>query len=128
MRDISDDIILDHYLPEVDAATQTAVIHADLPNPDLKWLPGMKIEGNVVVNNKDVPLAVRTKALQRFRDFTVVFAKIGDTYEVRMLDLGRQTEKWTEVLGGIKPGQEYVTENSFIIKADIEKSGASHDH
>lgn len=128
MRDISDEIVLDHYLPEVDGATQTAIIHADLENSDLKWLPGMKIEGEVVTKIVDVPLAVRTKALQRFRDFTVVFAKIGETYEVRMLELGRQTEEWTEVLGGIKPGQEYVTDNSFIIKADIEKSGASHDH
>jgi cobalt-zinc-cadmium efflux system membrane fusion protein len=32
------------------------------------------------------------------------------------------------VLGGLEPGTEYVTENSYIIKADIEKSGASHDH
>jgi cobalt-zinc-cadmium efflux system membrane fusion protein len=35
---------------------------------------------------------------------------------------------WTEVLGGLEPGERYVTENSFLIKADIEKSGASHDH
>ncbi len=128
MRNISDEIVLAHYLPEVDGATQTAIIHADLPNPDMKWLPGMKVEGDVITDVIDVPLAVRTKALQRFRDFTVVFAKIGQTYEVRMLELGRQTEEWTEVLNGIKPGQEYVTDNSFIIKADIEKSGASHDH
>ena len=82
----------------------------------------------MVVNREEVPLAVRTEALQRFRDFQVVFAKIGETYEVRMLDLGRQTEEWTEVLGGIEGGQEYVTVNSFLIKADVEKDGASHDH
>ncbi len=33
-----------------------------------------------------------------------------------------------EVLGGLEPGTEYVTGNSYLIKADIEKSGASHDH
>ncbi len=49
-------------------------------------------------------------------------------YEVRMLDLGRADEEWVEVLGGLKVGTEYVTENSYLIKADIEKSGASHDH
>jgi cobalt-zinc-cadmium efflux system membrane fusion protein len=53
---------------------------------------------------------------------------VGDTYEVRMLDIGRRTEEWVEVLGGLRPGEEYVTQNSFLIKADIEKSGASHDH
>ena len=33
-----------------------------------------------------------------------------------------------EVLNGIQPGELYVTENSFLLKADIGKSGASHDH
>jgi cobalt-zinc-cadmium efflux system membrane fusion protein len=33
-----------------------------------------------------------------------------------------------EVLGGIAPGGQYVTSNSYILKADVEKSGASHDH
>jgi cobalt-zinc-cadmium efflux system membrane fusion protein len=45
-----------------------------------------------------------------------------------MLELGREAGPWVEVLGGLEPGTEYVTENSYIIKADIEKSGASHDH
>jgi cobalt-zinc-cadmium efflux system membrane fusion protein len=66
--------------------------------------------------------------LQGFRDFTVVYAKVGDQYEVRMLELGREDSQWIEVLGGIEVGTTYVTENSYIIKADIEKSGASHDH
>ena len=76
----------------------------------------------------EVPLAVRASALQRFRDFTVVFARVGDTYEVRMLELGRSDGAYVEVLGGLKPGTEYVTAQSYLIKADIEKSGASHDH
>ena len=75
-----------------------------------------------------MPLAVKRTALQTFRDFTVVFVQVGDTYEVRMLELGRQDDTWVEVKGGLKPGSIYVTENSYLIKADIEKSGASHDH
>ncbi|UTW58762.1 efflux RND transporter periplasmic adaptor subunit [Kordiimonas sp. SCSIO 12603] len=122
------DITLDEYLPAVDVDSQTLTIHAPFSNPDRTWLPGMKIKGTVTVANEIVPLAVKTEALQRFRDFTVVFAKVGETYEVRMLEIGRQNAEWTEVLGGIKPGQAYAIGNSFIIKADIEKSGASHDH
>lgn len=75
-----------------------------------------------------MPLAVRTAGLQPFRDFTVVYAQVGDTYEVRMLDLGERDPDYAEVLGGIDPGVTYVTEQSFLIRADIEKSGASHDH
>jgi len=116
------------YLPTTEAATQTIIAYANLANESELWIPGMIVSGSVVVLEEEVPLAVKTDAIQRFRDFSVVFAKVGEEYEVRMLDLGRQNTQWTEVLGGIKTGQEYVTENSFLIKADIEKDGASHDH
>ncbi len=108
--------------------TQTVIAHVELPNPDGAWRPGQAVEGLAVIANHDVLLAVRTRALQRFRDFTVVYARVGETYEVRMLELGRQTPEWTEVLGGIEPGETYVTDNAFLIRADVEKSGASHDH
>ncbi len=103
-------------------------MRASLPNRDGKWRPGMALQGRVTVSAFTVPLAVRTEALQRFRDFTVVFANFGDDYEVRMLELGRKTPEWTEVFSGIKPGTRYAAKGAFLIRADIEKSGASHDH
>ena len=116
------------FLPVAQAASQTITARAPLPNPNGFWRAGMGVKGLATVSRRQVPLAVRTSALQAFRDFTVVFAKVGNTYEVRMLEIGQQTPEWTEVLKGIKPGQPYVTSGSFVIKADIEKSGASHDH
>jgi membrane fusion protein, heavy metal efflux system len=115
-------------LPSTDPATQTVSIYAELLNSDGAWRPGMAVEGNVTIASNKVPLAVRTRALQRFRDFTVVYAKVENTYEVRMLKLGRRTSEWTEVLSGIEPGEIYVSDNAFLIRADVEKSGASHDH
>jgi len=99
-----------------------------LDNTERRWTPGLFVEGHVEIGQAAVPLAVRRSGLQGFRDFTVVFEQVGETYEVRMLELGRQDETWVEVLGGLKPGVQYVTDNSYLIKADIEKSGASHDH
>jgi cobalt-zinc-cadmium efflux system membrane fusion protein len=116
-------------LPTSDMLTQTVIAHVELPNPDgLTWRPGQAVEGLVVIAADEAPLAVRTRALQRFRDFTVVYARVGETYEVRMLELGRQSPEWTEVLGGIEPGEIYVSDNAFLIRADVEKTGASHDH
>jgi len=115
-------------LPNADPATQTVSVYADIQNPHGVWRPGMSVEGTVTIASNKVALAVRTRALQRFRYFTVVFAKVENTYEVRMLKLGRSTPEWTEVLSGLEPGEVYVSENAFLIRADIEKSGASHDH
>lgn len=114
--------------PMVDPASQRAIAHVEIPNEDGQWRPGERIRARIEVGQFDVPLAVRTDALQRFRDFTVVYARVDDTYEVRMLELGRQTPEWTEVLGGIDTGATYVSENAFLITADVMKSGASHDH
>ncbi len=114
--------------PVAESASQALVIRVMLNNEDGKWFPGSFVRGTVTVAETEVPLAVKNAGLQRFRDFTVVFAKIDDTYEVRMLELGKSDGEITEVLGGIEPGQDYVSENSFLVKADIEKSGASHDH
>ena len=117
-----------NFQPNADPMTGALVARAALLNPDGFWRPGMNVKGTVTVDRRTVPLAVKTEAIQQFRDFTVVFAKVGQTYEVRMLELGRRGPLWTEVLGGIKPGQAYVTKGSYVIKADIEKAGASHDH
>jgi cobalt-zinc-cadmium efflux system membrane fusion protein len=88
----------------------------------------MAMRGRLIVNEQSVPLAVRTEAIQPFRDFQVVYARYGNAYEVRMLELGRKGAEFTEVLAGIEPGTPYVTASSFLVRADIEKSGASHDH
>ena len=119
---------LSGYLPEGNAEAGTALMRATLPNRDGRWRPGMALHGRVTVNAVTVPLAVRTEALQRFREFTVVFANFGEDYEVRMLELGRKSPEWTEVLSGLKPGTRYAAKGAFLIRADIEKSGASHDH
>ncbi|WP_419810906.1 efflux RND transporter periplasmic adaptor subunit [Bacterioplanoides sp.] len=101
---------------------------AVIDNRDGHWRPGMHIKADIKTSERQVPLAVKTSALQRFRDMPVVFAKYDNHYEVRMLEMGEQNDDWIEVLGGLEPGTEYVTENSFLLKADVLKDGASHDH
>jgi len=120
--------VIDWVSPLASHASQSVRVRMRLANPEGRLRPGQFVRGRVMVAQHSVPLAVRQSAIQRFRDFKVVFARFGDTYEVRMLGLGRGNRDWVEVLHGLKPGTEYVTGNSYLIKADIEKSGASHDH
>lgn len=114
--------------PVVDESTQSVGAWIELENDNMSWRPGTMVRGEVTIGTHNVDLAVKNAALQSFRDFTVVYAKVDETYEVRMLDLGRTDGTWTEVLGGVRPLEEYVSANSFLIKADVEKDGASHDH
>jgi len=109
-------------------ANQSVNVRVVLDNKEGRLLPGSFVTANIKVGERPAALAVKRSGLQAFRDFTVVYAQIGEEYEVRMLDLGLQAGEWAEVLGGLEPGTRYVSENSYVIKADIEKSGASHDH
>jgi cobalt-zinc-cadmium efflux system membrane fusion protein len=118
-------------IKQIDPVTQpnqSVLVRAELNNKNGQLVSGVFVSADIEVAEFQVPLAVKRSGLQGFRDFTVVFVKIGSEYEVRMLELGRIAGEWIEVLGGLKVGSEYVSENSYIIKADIEKSGAVHDH
>ncbi len=108
--------------------TQTMTARAALSNQSGQWPPGLFVKGNVVLEEFRVPVAVKLEALQTFRDWEVVFINVGTTFEARPVDIGRRDGEWAEVLSGLAPGEHYVTKNSFTIKADIGKSGASHDH
>nr|MBV6630683.1 HlyD family efflux transporter periplasmic adaptor subunit [Oceanococcus sp. HetDA_MAG_MS8] len=100
----------------------------EVDNSDRHWHLNEFVDAQVELKSERVPLAVRREALQSFRGATVVFAQFGQTYEVRPLELGAQDAQWAEVRSGLAPGTSYVTQNSYLIKADIEKSGAAHDH
>jgi cobalt-zinc-cadmium efflux system membrane fusion protein len=115
-------------LPIAEASSQTVVARVTLPNPEGLWRAGMTVRGDVVIAERQVPVAVKTAAIQRMEGKTAVFVQEGENYEMQPIRTGASDSMWTEVLEGLQPGARYVSEKSFQIKADIGKSGASHDH
>ncbi|HKJ61191.1 MAG TPA: efflux RND transporter periplasmic adaptor subunit, partial [Hyphomicrobiales bacterium] len=87
-------------LSSIAQPNQSVLARVVLDNADGEMVPGTHVTGNIEIAEHSVPLAVKRTGLQSFRDFTVVYAQIGDEYEVRMLELGRQDAEWIEVLGG----------------------------
>jgi membrane fusion protein, heavy metal efflux system len=119
---------IDWIAPTGSAEAQTLTARVVLPNPEQRWRPGLFLKAEVTMAEMTVPVAVKTSALQTLFAFTVVFSQHGEIYQARPLLLGRRSGGYVEVLKGLKAGERYVTGNSFLIKADIGKSGASHDH
>jgi cobalt-zinc-cadmium efflux system membrane fusion protein len=120
--------VLERVLPGTATASQSTVARATIANADGLWRPGSAVKARITVERQPAALVVPISALQNFRDWEVVFIRVGDTYEVRPVELGKRDAKQVEVLSGLKAGDAVVTEQSYLIKADIEKSGASHDH
>jgi cobalt-zinc-cadmium efflux system membrane fusion protein len=119
---------IQYLAPTGDRTSQSVTARIVLDNAAGVWTPGQFVEADVTLGAAAVDLAVPLAALQTFRDFDVVFARVGDTYEVRMVQLGRRDAERVEILSGLAPGTQFVVGNSYLVKADIEKSGASHDH
>ena len=116
------------YIDLFAAPDQSIPARVVLDNDAGTLAPGTYVTAEVKIARHEVPLAVRRGALQDFRSSTVVYAQVSDQYEVRMLELGRSGGGWVEVLGGLEPGTVYVTENSYVLKAEVEKDGAVHHH
>lgn len=107
---------------------RAATARVVLPDPNRRWRPGLFVTAAVVQEEVTVPVAVKREGLQKFRDWDVVFVRVGELFEARPLTLGRQDGEWIEVLSGLRAGERYASSNSFILKADVGKAGASHDH
>jgi cobalt-zinc-cadmium efflux system membrane fusion protein len=116
------------YLNPSQSNSPTLIARVPLDNPQGLWSPGLLVEGQVVTEQASVDLLVDNNAIQLFEGGQVVFVQEGDHYYPRPLVLGRSDGRFTEVLDGLSAGESYVVENSYLIKADLEKEGVEHDH
>ena len=112
----------------VGTQTRTASARIVLPNPKGVWRPGLPVTVRLVSASVDVAIAVPVTAIQTMNDAPTVFGRHGDSFEARPLTLGRSDGVFTEVLDGLRAGERVAVRNSFLIKADLGKSGASHAH
>ncbi|MFL0807257.1 MAG: HlyD family efflux transporter periplasmic adaptor subunit [Oceanobacter sp.] len=101
---------------------------AVIDNRDDHYSPGDLLEAQVLTESRNNVLTVDSKAIQEHDGQSVVFVVLDDTYEAHPVLIGQSNGRLTEVIQGLEEGERYVTQGSYVIKADLEKSGASHDH
>ncbi len=121
------DSAIDYIIPSMDQhAFVVAIVTID--NISGRWAPGMFVSGDVVIDAPNVAMRVDNRALQIMNNKPVVFVQTGNVYEARSVMLGQSNNEYTEILGGLMPADRYVVKGSFLIKADIGKSEAAHQH
>ncbi|HTJ55093.1 MAG TPA: efflux RND transporter periplasmic adaptor subunit [Nitrosospira sp.] len=126
--DVEGEGVVSYISPLVGAQTRGATARIVLDNKDGRWRPGMFATAELIAEEIQVPVAVSMDAIQTLHDWSVVFGRYGTYFEARPLKLGRSDGRMVEVLAGISAGEQYAAGNSFVIKAELGKSGASHDH
>jgi len=118
--------------PIVDAATRTATARVVIDNHQDYWMPGSFVTGAILISDKNLPLVIPRNAVQNFEGKDIVF--LADEHGYRQVPVvsGRHDRNNVEILSGIKPGQQIVTQGAFELKAILLTSGmdshAGHGH
>jgi cobalt-zinc-cadmium efflux system membrane fusion protein len=116
---------IEQVLPGMATASQSTVARALVKNTDGNWRPGASVRVRVSVSESSAERVVPLDALQSLHGRDVVFVREGQNYEARAIKLGRRDGHHAEVLDGVSVGDEIVVAQSYLIKADIEKSSAA---
>jgi len=112
--------------PQVSAATRTAKLRVEVPNPRGDLRLGMYADV-VVTGATGSPVSmIPRSAVQNVGDRTVVYlanTKEPGTFVEREVRLGPASGDEVEVTAGVQPGDLVVTEGSFSIRAEGERLG-----
>jgi cobalt-zinc-cadmium efflux system membrane fusion protein len=126
MKPIEGEVIF--FSPITEEKTQSRLARIRIKNPDPHFSPGAFVSGRIVTSKDEVPLVIESSAIQRIESKDTVFVREGETFQPRSVVLGRSDERGTEILSGLTLGERYAAGNTFVLKADLGKSEAEHEH
>ena len=119
---------ISYVAPVVKENTRTGLARVVLSNPHGLWRPGMFITAKILVDEIDVPLLVPRSALQMIENQTHVFVLTDIGFKPHPVTLGRKNDTHVEVTSGLIPGERYVKEGGFTLKAEFSKGGFGDGH
>jgi cobalt-zinc-cadmium efflux system membrane fusion protein len=114
--------------PELDAASRSARVRIQLNNSHENWRVGEYVKANINTSQEKSVISIPLSAVIFEGEEASVFVQDGHELEPRLLKLGQKNADRVEVLSGLEVGERYATGSVFILKAEMGKSEASHEH
>ncbi|MBP5974500.1 efflux RND transporter periplasmic adaptor subunit [Brasilonema sp. CT11] len=100
----------------LDPQTRTLTIRADVPNPDLNLKPDMFARFKILVENRSL-LSVPKSAIQRKGDYNFAYVKVQEhRYEERRVEVGVDNGESIQVINGLKPGENVVSQGTLALQ------------
>ncbi len=123
------EVSLAYLSPSLESHSQSLLARVELPNTGGVWTPGLFVQGEAAVDEFQAP-AIRLEAVQQFPEGPVIFVreKGGNRYTATAVKLGRRDGEFVELLSPSLTDKAYVSRNSFLLKAEMGKGEAGHDH
>ncbi|MCX5658810.1 MAG: efflux RND transporter periplasmic adaptor subunit [Planctomycetota bacterium] len=131
-----------YIAPQLDAATRTATVRIEIKGDRPAIRAGMFAQVEILVassaaggvagvGSAEAVLAVPEEAVQTVEGGPAVFVPVAgeeNTFAKRAIKVGRTVGGMTIVLDGLHDGDSYIVAGSFILKAELGKAGAAHEH
>lgn len=122
--------------PLVDPMTRTAQVRIEVPVAELNLKPGMFAQAEIVlaaVDGKEpAPIvAVPDEAIQSVENGPAVFVPVPgepNTFARRAVSTGKSVGGLVPIIRGLVEGEPYVVAGTFILKAELGKGSAAHQH
>ena len=108
--------------------TRTAVTRVELPNHDGNWRPGLFVTATIVAGKNQASVLIPKSAIQTIEGKPSVFVQTEEGFEARPVTLGPSNDTQVEVTKGLSSGERYAATETFILKAELGKGEASHQH
>ncbi len=114
--------------PITDTDNQSRFVRVVLPNQQKEFQPGSFVSARIVTEEAAVPVSVLNSAIQTIEGKPQIFVQKGDHLKATPVALGRSDLQFTEILSGVTSGEKYASGNTFVLKAELGKSEAEHEH
>lgn len=122
-----------YVAPALDPNTRSAKVRVELTDPTATLKPGMFAQATIqpVADNAEGVLAIPEEAVQTVEGGPAVFVPVEgepNTFAKKAVKIGPPVAGMVQVFDGLAEGDSLVVAGSFILKAELGKAGAAHEH
>ncbi len=111
--------VLTFISPTIDPITRTVTIRATLDNTEHVLKPNLYMDVSILSQQSIKALSVPSLAIIRLKDINYVILETGNgQFGAQEIALGLETNGYTQVLSGLKPGAKVVTSAQFMIDSE----------
>lgn len=109
--------------PRINPQTRMLEARAVFPNAQRLLKDGLFGHASLGGPGEGSLLTVPSEAVQEIEGHPVVFRKLeDDLFETRRVELGAAQDGQVVILAGLAPGEEFVSEGSYVVKSELLKA------
>ena len=114
-----------YIYPVLDPKTRTVKVRFEFPNPEWKLKPGMFANVDLTIPLGNRLVVPNSAVLDSGTEQRIFVTKGEGMFEPRKVRVGIRTQKWYEILDGVKEGEIVVASANFLLDSESNLKSAS---